>query len=126
MEYINNPFRIFHKIYYDDSDFEGVNDISNFDFNSIVGSNVKLIVTKKQDYARFDHFVDKLYQCNLIDLKIIEDLSEFEDEALDENIDLEDTMTLLKEYVNAVETDLDKQRIKNLLQTLYIEAQDTV
>ena len=34
-------------------------------------------------------------------------------------------MTLLKEYVNAVETDLDKQRIKNLLQTLYIEAQDT-
>ena len=105
--------------------FEGVNDISNFDFNSIVGSNVKLIVTKKQDYARFDHFVDKLYQCNLIDLKIIEDLSEFEDEALDENIDLEDTMTLLKEYVNAVETDLDKQRIKNLLQTLYIEAQDT-
>ena len=126
LEYINNPFRIFHKIYYDDSDFEGVNDISNFDFNSIVGSNVKLIVTKKQDYARFDHFVDKLYQCNLIDLKIIEDLSEFEDEALDENIDLEDTMTLLKEYVNAVETDLDKQRIKNLLQTLYIEAQDTV
>ena len=99
--------------------------ISNYDFNSIIGSNVKLIVTKKQDYARFDHFVDKLYQCNLIDLKIIEDLSEFEDEALDENIDLEDTMTLLKEYVNAVETDLDKQRIKNLLQTLYIEAQDT-
>ena len=126
LEYVNNPFRIFHKIYYDDSDFEGVNDISNFDFNSVTGSNVKLIVTKKQDFARFDHFVDKLYQCNLIDLKIIEDLSEFEDEALDENIDLEDTMTLLKEYVNAVETDLDKQRIKNLLQTLYIEAQDTV
>ena len=40
--------------------------------------------------------------------------------------DLEDTMTLLKEYVDVVETDLDKQRIKNLLQSLYIEAQDTV
>ena len=46
---------------------------------------------------------------------------QFEDEALDENIDLEDTMTLLKEYVDVVETDLDKQRIKNLLQTLYIK-----
>ena len=34
-------------------------------------------------------------------------------------------MTLLKEYVDVVETDLDKQRIKNLLQSLYIEAQDT-
>ena len=126
LEYINNPFRIFHKVYYDDSDFEGSNAISNFDFNSIVGGSVKLIVTKKTDFSKFDHFVDKLYTCNLIDLKIIEDFSEFEDEALGEDIDLEDTMTLLKEYVDVVETDLDKQRIKNLLQSLYIEAQDTV
>ena len=126
LEYINNPFRIFHKIYYDDSDFEGSNAISNFDFTSVVGSNVKLIVNKKTDYKKFDDFVDKLYTCNLIDLKIIEDFSEFEDEALGEDIDLEDTMTLLKEYVDVVETDLDKQRIKNLLQSLYVEAQDTL
>ena len=126
LEYINNPFRIFHKVYYDDSDFEGSNAISNFDFDSISGGAVKLIVTKKTDFSKFDHFVDKLYTCNLIDLKIIEDFSEFEDEALGEDIDLEDTMTLLKDYVNNVETDLDKQRIKNLLQSLYIEAQDTV
>ena len=126
LEYFNNPFRIFHKIYYNDSDFEGCNDISNFDFNSVIGASVKLIVTKKTDFTRFDHFVDKLYTCNLIDLKIIEDFSEFEDEALGEDIDLEDTMTLLKEYVDVVETDLDKQRIKNLLQSLYVEAQDTL
>jgi len=126
LEYINNPFRIFHKVYYDDSDFEGSNALSNFDFNSIVGGSVKLIVTKKTDFSKFDNFVDKLYTCNLIDLKIIEDFSEFEDEALGEDIDLEDTMTLLKEYVDVVETNLDKQRIKNLLQSLYIEAQDTV
>ena len=126
LEYINNPFRIFHKVYYDDSDFEGSNAISNFDFDSVSGGSVKLIVTKKTDFSKFDHFVDKLYTCNLIDLKIIEDFSEFEDEAIGEDIDLEDTMTLLKDYVNTVETDLDKQRIKNLLQSLYIEAQDTV
>ena len=35
-------------------------------------------------------------------------------------------MTLLKDYVDVVNTDLDKQRIKNLLQTLYLEAQDTI
>ena len=126
LEYINNPFRIFHKVYYDDSDFEGSNAISNFDFDSVSGGSVKLIVTKKTDFSKFDSFVDKLYACNLIDLKIIEDFSEFEDEAIGDDIDLEDTMTLLKDYVNTVETDLDKQRIKNLLQSLYIEAQDTV
>jgi hypothetical protein len=74
----------------------------------------------------FDSFVDKLYLNNLLDLKIIEDFSEFEDEALGDDINLEDTMTLLKEYVDVVETDLDKQKIKNLLQTLYLEAQDTI
>ena len=126
LTYSDNPFRLFHKIYYNDNDFEGVNDISNFDFNSIVGGCVKLIVSKKTDFTRFDHFVDKLYACNLIDLKIIEDFSEFEDEALGEDIDLEDTMTLLKDYVDQVETDLDKHRVKNLLQSLYIEAQDTL
>ena len=126
LEYVNNPFRIFHKVYYDDSDFEGSNAISNFDFDSVAGGSVKLIVTNKTDFSKFDSFVDKLYASNLIDLKIIEDFSEFEDEALGEDIDLEDTMTLLKEYVDVVETDLDKQRIKNLLQSLYIEAQDTV
>ena len=124
LEYHNNPYKLFHKIYYDDSNFEGVNSISHFDFDRIVGGCVKLIVNNKTDFTRFDTFVDRLYQCNLIDLKIIEDFSEFEDEALGEDIDLEDTMTLLKEFVNSVETDLDKQRIKNLLQSLYVEAQD--
>jgi len=126
LEYHDNPFRIFHKVYYDDSDFEGRNAIEHFDFGSVVGGVVKLIVTKKTDYKLFDHFVDKLYLNNLLDLKIVEDFSEFEDEALGEDINLEDTMTLLKEYVNVVETDLDKQRIKNLLQQLYLEAQDTI
>ena len=126
LEYHDNPFRIFHKIYYDDSTFEGVNDIRNYDFTPIIGGVVKLIVTKKTDYKLFDSFVDKLYLNNLLDLKIIEDFSEFEDEALGDDINLEDTMTLLKEYVDVVETDLDKQKIKNLLQTLYLEAQDTI
>ena len=125
LAYHNNPFRLFHKVYYDDSHFEGVNDISNFNFDSVAGGVVKLIVSKKTDFKRFDHFVDKLYQCGLIDLKIIEDFSEFEDEAIGEDVNLEDTMTLLKEYVDVVETDLSKQRIKNLLQSLYIEAQDS-
>lgn len=125
LEYINNPNRIFHKIYYDDSDFQGSNAIGNFNFASVTGCSVKLIVNKKTDFKKFDDFVDKLYTYNLIDLKIIEDFSEFEDEALGEDIDLEDTMTLLKEYVDVVETDLNKQRIKNLLQSLYIEAQDS-
>jgi hypothetical protein len=65
-----------------------------------------------------------LYDCNLIELKIIEDFSEFETEAMeDEKLDVEDTMTVLSDFVDTVSTDLDKDKIKNMLRTLYIEAQ---
>ena len=48
----------------------------------------------------------------------------FEFSEFDENIDLEDTMSILKDYVNNVETNLDKDRLQTILQTLFIEAQD--
>jgi hypothetical protein len=72
----------------------------------------------------FEKFIDNLYQQNLIELKIIEDLSEFEDNDVGEDVDLEDTMTLLKEYVDGIELNVDKEKLKNMLQTLYVEAQD--
>ena len=88
------------------------------------GGCVKVIVVKKTDFAKFDSLIDNLYQCDLIELKIIEDLSEFEDEAIGEEVDLEDTMSLLKEYVDGIEVTVDKERLKALLQSLYVEAQD--
>lgn len=120
VEFYENPFRIFHKIYYDDTN----TDPSSIDLSPLVGSCVRLVVVKKTDFYKFDRFVDKLYDCNLIELKIIEDFSEFEAEAIEEDkLDIEDTMTVLSDFVDTVSTDLDKDKIKNLLRTLYIEAQ---
>ena len=57
-------------------------------------------------------------------LKIIEDFSEFEDNAVGEmDLKLDDTITLLNDYVDNTVTDLDKERLKNVLQSLYVEAQ---
>jgi DNA repair exonuclease SbcCD nuclease subunit len=120
VEFFENPFKIFHKIYYDDT----TDDPSLLDLSALVGSCVRLVVVKKTDFYKFDRFVDKLYDCNLIELKIIEDFSEFETEAMeDEKLDVEDTMTVLSDFVDTVSTDLDKDKIKNMLRTLYIEAQ---
>ena len=124
LEYVNNPFKMFRKIYYDDSGSDCI--VDGFDFDDIRNCCVKLVVTKKTDFVKFDAFVDNLYRQDLTELKILEDLSEFEDEAVGEDIDLEDTMTLLKDYVDGVNTDLDKDRLKNVLQNLYVEAQDSV
>lgn len=118
LEFIQNPFTIFEKIYYDDTkDMKSIPDCSE--------KHLKLIVVNKTDFYKFDQFVDSLYKSNPLELKIIEDFSEFEAQALDtEEVDLEDTMTLLAKYVDDLETDANKERIKTLMKTLYVEAQD--
>ena len=45
-------------------------------------------------------------------------------EVKTEDLDVSDTLTLLTQYVDAIETDIDKERLKNLMKTLYIEAQN--
>lgn len=117
LEFVPNPFNIFTKIYYDDSKPLPVVDCNN--------KYIKLIVVSKTDFNKFDNFVEKIERSNPLELKIIEDMSEFESEALvDENVNLEDTMTLLQHYVDGLDTDADKDRIKTLMKTLYIEAQE--
>ena len=119
LEFIENPYNIFSKLYYDDT-----KDIE-YDVNDFENKHLKLIVVNKTDFYKFDQFVEKIYQSNPLELKIIEDMSEFEAEALgSEEVDLEDTLTLLSQYVDNLDTDADKDRIKTLMKTLYVEAQN--
>ena len=116
--FFENPNKIFHKVYYDDRK-------NIIDATELKKSCVKVIVSHKQDYHKFDKFIESLYINEVIELTIHEDFSEFESEALsDENINIEDTMTLLSEYVDAVESEKNKDRLKTLLKTLYVEAQN--
>lgn len=115
---IPNPFEIFHKIYYDDRQ-------NTIDASKYAKACVKLIVVHKNDYQRFDKLLDALYINEVIELTIHEDFSEFESDALDsETVNIEDTMTLLSEYVDSVESVKDKNKLKTLLKTLYVEAQN--
>lgn len=118
LTFIENPNKIFHKIYYDDR--KPLPDPSQY-----AKSCVKVIVANKQDYTKFDKFIEALYINEVVELTIHEDFSEFESEALaDEKVNIEDTMTLLSEYVDAIESERDKERLKTLLKTLYVEAQN--
>ena len=119
LEFIENPNHIFTKIYYDDTKDIG------YGIEDFTDKHVKLIVVNKTDYYIFDQFVEKIYKANPLELKIIEDMSEFEAQALgDEPLDVEDTVTLLSQYVESLDTDADKGRIKTLMKTLYVEAQN--
>jgi hypothetical protein len=83
---------------------------------------VKLVVTNKTDYYKFDKFVGKLYNKGCHEIKIVEDLSEFEEGEVGEEINLEDTLSVLSHYIDSVETDVDKEQVKTFMKSLYTEA----
>lgn len=121
LEFIQNPFTIFTKFYYDEDQVE----LSKIDLSCLTEKFVKLVVVNKQDFYKFDRFMERLYKQNPLEVKIIEDLSEFEsDTTVDEDVNVEDTLSLLSQYVDAIETDANKDKIKTLMRTLYVEAQN--
>lgn len=116
LTFIENPNRMFYKIAYNDSMKQ------TFDYEQYEGKHVKVVVVEKNDYYSFDHFLDRLYKVNPLEVKIIEDFEEFESATVDEAVNVEDTVSLLGHYVDAIDTDMDKSKIKATLKSLYLEA----
>lgn len=119
LEFIRNPYSMFARVEYDDKEQEPI-DLDSLDLQ---GKYVKLVVANKTDYYKFDRFIQKLYNKGCHDIKVVEDMSEFnEGELADESINLEDTLSVLGHYIDSVETDLDKEKIKSYMRGLYTEA----
>ncbi len=86
-----------------------------------------MIVVNKKDFYKFDKFTDRLIgDSEAYEVKIIEDFSEINAENISDEImeNTEDTMTLVEKYIDDIDTDLDKKRLKEIMKSLYIEASD--
>lgn len=117
---IRNPHVLFEKIVYDDS----VTDYNNYSVDYLDHKFVKIVVSNKSDLFTFDRFVDRIQNRSIYELKIAENFSEFIGENVeDEEVSVEDTSSLLDSYIDAVETELDKDRIKINMKKLLSEAQ---
>jgi DNA repair exonuclease SbcCD nuclease subunit len=118
---VRNPLVMFEKVVYNDAQI----DYNGKDISYLKDKFVKLVVIKKEDPFVFDRFVDRIQQLGVHDLKIAETFDEFVGVNVDdEGISVEDTTELLDSYVDAVDTDLDKDKIKGLMRGLYVEAQN--
>jgi DNA repair exonuclease SbcCD nuclease subunit len=118
LEFICNPYRMFERIEYNDKDTDPI----DLDVLELEQKYVKLVVVNKTDFYKFDKFIQKLYNKGCHEIKIIEDMSEFQDGEIGEEINLEDTLSVLSHYVDSIETDVDKEQIKTYMRTLYTEA----
>jgi len=116
---VNNPYRLFYKIFYDDTDHQ------TFNATEYENKIVKVIVKKKSDTKKFEKFIDKLYKVGVADLKIVENfqLMDTEDFEAEES---EDTMSILNRYIEESETELNKTVIQSLIRHIYQEACEVV
>jgi len=118
LQFVPNPYTMFARIEYNDKDSEPI----ELDSLDLKDKYVKLVVVNKTDYYKFDKFIQKLYNKGSHEIKIVEDMSEFEDGEVGEEINLEDTLNVLSNYIDSVQTDVNKDNIKTFMKSLYTEA----
>ena len=124
IEMIKNPLKMFHKVFYDDTD-ETLMTIKKKDFSHLQNTFVKVIVTNKNEPYWFDVFVEELIKAQPADLKVVEDHSNLdvlnEDELVGE---AEDTLTILTKHIESLNIDGDKTKLDTLMRSLYTESLD--
>lgn len=120
IEKIQNPHTLFHKILYNDEKMS----YNDYDVSGLDNKFVKVVVINKSDSFTFDRFIDRIQNQEIHELKIAENFNEFIGENVDdENLMVEDTTQLVSDYIDGVETELDKDRLKVNMRELMTEAQ---
>ena len=120
IERIRNPYTLFHKIVYNDKE----TDYNNYDTSVLDKKFVKVVVVEKSDSFGFDRFIDRIQNQDIYDLKISENFNEFIGSNVeDEGLEVDDTPQLMDDYIDGVDTDLDKDRIKVMMRDLMTQAQ---
>ena len=112
---VNNPYKLFHNIYYEDTNHK------LFNAKEYENKIVKVIVRKKSSPKDFEKFIDKLYSAGIHDLKVVENfaIQECEDFEINEE---ENTLSILNRYIEEAEFEFDKSIIKKIFEDLYREA----
>ena len=117
LKFVANPYEIFEKIFYNDIK----TDYNKQDVSDYKDKFIKLVVEEKRDYQMFETLVDRLYNVGVHDVKIVETLVDTED-ADKVELDVKDTLTLLNEYIDEIEVQVNKTDLKKVMQSLYIES----
>ena len=120
---IQNTNILFQKIVYDEENAVVL------EKKNIEGTYIKVIITNKKDLYLFDKWMEKLYDYNPHEVRIIENFDEYDGNNVDDDdVAVEDTPTLLNSYIDATSTQLNVDTLKKMMQELLVEAQslDTI
>ena len=119
---VENPYRIHKKIIYNDKETS----YSNYDISEFDKCFVKLYISNKTDDEMYNKFVERLYnEIDVHQLQIIDDPIDINLTVSDNIIDKgEDTLTFLGNYIEQIDTKLDKNKLKEYAKNLYYEVSE--
>lgn len=120
-EFVETPFRMFYKMFYDDSKFE-MKDVINTDYSRFTNKYVKVVVLNKQNPYVFDRMMDEIFKVSPVDVSIVEDFTEMNTENNDDVDQAEDTLTSLYNFIDQQNLPIDVSKLKNVMRELYLEA----
>jgi len=119
---VENPNRMFHKIDYDDEDMT-IEDIAGLDTSMLKDTYIKVIIKNRTNAYLYDLFMSKLNDEGAADVKAVDDALNLEHVGVDEVLDeTKDTKEILHNYIDSLETTIDKGKIKGTVDDLYLEA----
>lgn len=122
LEFIKNQYKMFSKIYYDDSHGD-MDKALSFDPDDVHEKTIKVIVKSKENPYWFDQFISNIEKNDVLDLQIVEDnlhLDLIDDDEIAE--DIEDTLTILSKYSEHYKDRVNPQKLNKFLHDIYQEA----
>ena len=120
IEFIPNPYKMFHSVSYNDEN--GPIDSDNYDCSNFKDSYIKLYVENKKHPYSFERFMDKLYDCGVAKITVVEELIDSE-WTKEEIVDIaQDTVTLINNEIDSIEEVKDKAKMKKIIKDLYMES----
>ena len=114
--HVDNPYKLHYQIVYDEDRIRVPKDLE--------GKLVRVVVRNKKSVKLFERFIQKINDQGPFELKIIESLENIIDSSAIEQIESEDTMSILHSYVDECDITLDKSKIKNIINQLYVSSMD--
>jgi DNA repair exonuclease SbcCD nuclease subunit len=121
LEFVVNPYAIFTKITYDDSELEQT-EMLTVPEEKVRGHFVRVVVEKKTKPYLFEKFVDSLYAAQPEGVTIIDNAMVDTNESTD-TVDLtEDTLATINKEIDSMESLGNAQSLKDLIRELYAES----
>lgn len=122
LTFVPNPDQMFFKLFYHDQG-QPVDYYKQQDMSMLSGKIVKVIIKSKDNPICFDKYIERLEKVGVADLQVVEDHLNLDLEGDDDIVsEAEDTITILRKYIEQVSVAVDRKKLNRLMQELYTEA----